>query len=95
MPRVVLTAEVDAPAKWEEAFRSHGDLFQELWGDRPVPEFHFTTTDTSEVVLYFEVEDLDHYFAIQERPELADAMENDGVNRETVKIYVLDKTASF
>ncbi len=72
--------------------RSHGDLFQELWGDRPVPDFHITTTDASDVVLYFEVEDLDHYFALQETPEIAEAMERDGVKPDTVNIYVLDQT---
>lgn len=95
MPRVVLTAKVDDSAGWEETFRSHGDLFRQLWGNRPVPDFHITTTDANDAVLYFEVDDLEHYLAIQERPEIAEAMEKDGVKRDTVNIYVLDKTVSF
>ena len=28
MPKVVITAEVEDTAKWEQGFRSHGDLFR-------------------------------------------------------------------
>ena len=95
MPRVVLTAKVEDAARWDEAFRSNGDLFRELWGGRPVPDFHLTTTDDNDAVLYFEVEDLDHYFALQETPEIAEAMERDGVKPDSVNIYVLDQTVRF
>ncbi len=30
MPRLVVTAEVEDVAKWEEGFRTHGDLFRSL-----------------------------------------------------------------
>lgn len=94
MPRVVLTAEIEDPSVWEERFRSHGDLFRGLWeGD--FPDVHFATTEGNEVVMYMEVDDLDAYWAMQETPEIAEAMEEDGVNRDTVRIHVLDKTASF
>lgn len=94
MPRIMLTAEVRDPTGWEERFRSHGELFRSLW-DGSFPDVHFATTEENEVVMYMEVDDLDAYFAMQETPEIAEAMKQDGVNRDTVKIYVLDKTASF
>jgi hypothetical protein len=94
MPRVVLTAEVQDSRSWEKAYRSHGALFRQLW-EGPFPNVHFTATDTNEVAMFMEVDDLDKYFAMLKRPEIAEAMKHDGVNRDTVKVYVLDKSASF
>lgn len=94
MPRIVLTAKVDEPSRWEERYRSHGDTFRDLWGGS-FPDVHFATTEDNDVVMYMEVDDLDAYFAMLETPEIAEAMKHDGVIRDTVKVYVLDKTASF
>ncbi len=94
MPRVVLTAQVEDSVAWEKAYRSHGDLFRQLWNG-PVPTAHFAATEENEVVMHMEVDDLDEYFRMLERPEIADAMANDGVKRDTVKVYVLNKSASF
>ena len=94
MARVVLTAEVEDSTTWEKAYRSHGDLFKRLW-DGPFPIVHYTANDNNEVAMFMEVDDLDKYFAMLERPEIAEAMKHDGVNRDSVKVYVLDKSASF
>jgi hypothetical protein len=94
MPRVVMTAMVEDASVWEEKYRSHADLFREIWPG-PVPDVHFATTEGNEVALCMDVDDLDGYFAMLERPEIAEAMAEDGVRRDTVKVFVLDKTASF
>ncbi len=28
MPKVVVTAQIEDPARWEEGFRTHGDLLR-------------------------------------------------------------------
>ena len=61
----------------------------------PVPEFQLSTTEENEVALCFDVDDVDGWWAMQERPEIAEAMEQDGVLRDSVKIFVLDRIASF
>jgi hypothetical protein len=87
MARVIVTAQVEDSVKWEEGFRTHGALFN----DMTVTAIQFTTTDENEVAIDFEVDDLDNYFKIFEAPVTAEAMAFDGVKRETVKVFVLDK----
>jgi hypothetical protein len=94
MPRIVLTAVVEDSTDWERKFRSHGDLFRRIWPG-PVPDIHLATHEQNEVALCFDVDDVDGWWAMQERPEIAEAMEKDGVRRDSVKIFVLDRTASF
>ena len=94
MPLVVMTAAVADTADWEQKYRSHGDLFEKVWPG-PLPEVHFTTTDANEVALCMEIEDVDAWFAMLARPEITEAMADDGVHPESVKVFVLDKTASF
>ena len=36
MPKVVITAEVEDTAKWEQGFRSHGDLFRSQTITKPI-----------------------------------------------------------
>ncbi len=36
MPKVVVTAQVEDPAKWEEGFGTHGDLFRSQTITRPI-----------------------------------------------------------
>jgi hypothetical protein len=80
-------AEVEDEAKWESGFRTHGDLFQK----QTVNTCHYSMTGKNAVVVYFEVEDLDTYQRILDSSETAEAMAFDGIKRETVKIFVLDK----
>ena len=88
MAKVVLTAQVEDTAKWEAGFRTHVDLFRSMTISQPIS---FSTNDNNEVTIYLEPEDLDKYMADLETQETADAMAYDGVKRETVKVYVLDK----
>ena len=94
MPRVVLTATVDDADTWEERYRSHGELFNKVWPG-PMPGVHFTITDASEVVMCTDIDDVDGYFEMLASPEIAEAMAHDGVQQDTVKVYVLDKVTSF
>ena len=94
MPRNVMTATVEDSTDWEQKFRSHRDLFRSIWAG-PVPDFHLATTEENEVALCFDVDDVEAWWAMQQRPEIAEAMKKDGVRRDTVKIFVLDRTASF
>jgi hypothetical protein len=87
MPRIVITAQVKDSAQWEKGFRTHGALFKKF----TATAIHFTTTDDNEVVIHWEVKDLDKYMQLIESPETEKAMAFDGVKRETVKVFVLDK----
>ena len=87
MPRVVITAQVEDTAKWEQMFRTRGDLLRSTTSTVT----HFATNDANEVVLYAEVTDLDEYFKVVQSAATAEAMDQDGVKRDTVKVFVLDK----
>jgi hypothetical protein len=88
MPRVVITAQVEDPVKFEEGFRSHGELFRKQTISSPIT---FSILEENQVACCFEPEDLDTYLEILSSPETAEAMMFDGVKRETVQVYVLDK----
>ena len=87
MPRVIITAQVEDAAKWEAGFRTHGELLRSMSSTVT----YIATTAENEVALYAEPADLDQYFAVLESPDTAEAMAYDGVKRETVKVFVLDK----
>jgi hypothetical protein len=91
MPRIVLTAQVEDSARWEENFRTHGALLR----SRGTSVTHFATNDDNEVVLLAEPQDLDQWFAVLKSPDTAAAMAMDGVKRETVKVFVLDKAFRY
>ena len=87
MPKVVVTAQVEDLVKWEEGFRTHGDLFR----SQTVSRVDFATIEGNEVAVSLEPEDFDKFMEIFESPATAEAMAADGVKRETVKVFVLDK----
>jgi hypothetical protein len=41
--------------------------------------------------MYSEINDVRSYMSFMQSPEVAKAMEEDGVDRSTVKVYPLDK----
>lgn len=88
MPKVIVTAQVEDAANWEQGFRTHGDLFRSQTVNHAI---HFAATGENEVAIYLEADDLDKYLEIMDSPATAEAMAFDGVKRETVKIFVLDK----
>jgi hypothetical protein len=87
MAKVIITAKVEDPIKWEDGFRTHGELFKRQTCVSPVL---ISIQDDNEVALIFEAENVDTFMQILEDEGPA-AMENDGVIRETVKIFVMDK----
>ena len=91
MARVIVTGQVENSTEWEQGFRTHGELLRSMSSTVT----YFTTTADNEVALYAEPSDLDAYMAVLESPATAEAMEHDGVKRETVKVFVLDKEFSY
>ncbi len=87
MPRMIITTQVEDAAEWEKGFRTHGRLFK----DYTATAIHFTATDENEVAIYWEVDDVDKCLKLLDSPATVEAMESDGVKRETVKVFVLDK----
>jgi hypothetical protein len=88
MPKVVVTAQVEDPVKWEESFRTHGDLFRSQSVTKPIS---FATIEGNHVAVCLEPDDLDTCMKALNSPATAEAMAVDGVKRETVKVFVLDK----
>ncbi len=87
MPSIIVTAQVEDSAEWEKGFRTHGALFN----DMTITAIRFAATDENEVAVHFEADDIDKYFELFEAPVTAESMKSDGVKRETVKVFVLDK----
>lgn len=88
MPYIVITAQVEDAAKWEEGFRTHGALFREQTISKPI---HFAHTGKNEVMCLFCPDDLDTYVRILDSNDTAEAMKFDGVKRDTVRTFILDK----
>ena len=89
MPKVVVIAQVEDSAKWEEAFQTRGNLFREtLTVTAPVG---YAIADGNEIAVYCEPDNLETFTEAMAGPTIAEAMAQDGVKRETVKMYVLDK----
>ena len=88
MARIVLTAEVEDAQKWEAAFRTHADIFRSQTIDSPM---RYTVNDQNQVAIYAEVKKVDKVMKTLNSAVTHDAMANDGVKRETVRVFVLDK----
>ncbi len=87
MPKVIVTAQVEDSANWEIGFRSHAGLFN----DYTATAINYSATAENEVAILWDVTNLGRYLELMDSPETAEAMAQDGVKRETVKVYVLDK----
>ena len=88
MTKVIITADVEDSAKWEAGFRSHAEMFRGMSISKPI---QLSANDNNEVAICVEPDDLGVYLKGLESQETADAMAYDGVKKETVKIFVLDK----
>jgi hypothetical protein len=89
MAKVLMTAQVQDGAKWETSFRTHGDIFKTYGLLAPVQY----TVSGNDVALCVEPSDAQAFLKIMDEAEAVEAMKTDGVKRETVKVYVLDKSA--
>tara|TARA_B100001123_G_C15338568_1_gene1033811 strand:+ start:5777 stop:6052 length:276 start_codon:yes stop_codon:yes gene_type:complete len=86
MATILITSEVENAEEWNHAFRTHGDLFRQ----QTISRVDIGTTDDNHVAVLFHVSDPDAFFEVLDSPATAEAMGNDGVKRETVKVFVLD-----
>lgn len=87
MSGIVITAHVKDSAKWEKGFRSHQELFRR----NNISLINYTITKDNDVVLYSETDDVSAYTNFVRSPDVAKAMEDDGVDRSTLRVYALDK----
>ena len=87
MPKAIVTAQVEDSANWELGFRSHAGLFSKY----TATAIHFAATSDNEVAILWEVANLDTFLAQLDAPETAEAMAQDGVIQDSVKVYILDK----
>ena len=91
MAKIIITAKVEDAAKWEEGFRTHGDLLRSMTSTVS----YFTISADNELTIYADVDDVDKYFEVLDSPATEEAMASDGVLRDTVKVSVLDKEFSY
>ena len=89
---VVVSARVDDGVRWEEAFRTHAELFKTYTAQNPV---RFAVNDANEVAVLFNVTDLTKFQAAVASEATAEAMKMDGVKRETIKQFVFDKEVAL
>jgi hypothetical protein len=87
MTGVVLTAHVKDAAKWEKGFRAHADLFKR----NNISSMHYTITKDNDVVMYSETDDVDAYRSFTQSADVTRAMEEDGVERGSVKVFALER----
>ncbi len=88
MPKVIVTAEVEDVTRWEQSFRTHGNLFRSQTVTTPVG---IAVQADNTVACCFEPTDLNTFMEVLESPETAKAVGADGVKRDTVKLYVMDR----
>jgi hypothetical protein len=88
MPKLIVTAQVEDAAKLDQGIRTRGELFKSQTVNKPID---FTVTEQNELAVLFEPDNLDKFMEILDSPATQEAMDSDGVKRETVKIFVLDK----
>ena len=87
MAKVLVVAQCKDPKKWEQTFVTHGPLFKSMGATGPV---HYGLEGNWAAVM-MDVKDLDHYNKAMSSPATAEAMATDGLLRESVKMFVLDK----
>lgn len=90
MTRVVITAKVKNVQAWEAGYREKAAMLRQLLRVSGPVQF-CTNTDTNEICVTSEPDDLKHYLSMAQTTQVADAMDKDGVIRETVQFYILDK----
>ncbi len=91
MAKIIITAKVEDAAKWEEGYRTHGDLLRSMTSTVS----YFTISADNELTIYADVDDVDKYFEVMDSPATEEAMAFDGVLRDTVKVAVLDKEFTY
>jgi hypothetical protein len=89
MAKILVIAKCKDQAKWEAGFRGHGEFFRTAYGiSKPIA---YGMGEDNYVGTCFETGDVGKFMSAVALPESAEAMEGDGLFRETVQIFVLDK----
>jgi hypothetical protein len=91
MATVIIAAQVKDLAEWASNFRTHGEIFRGY----TATSVRYGTTDNNEVITVWEVQDLNTMLSQIESEETIQAMESDGVNRDSVKVFVVDKSVDL
>jgi hypothetical protein len=84
-------AQVEDGAKWEASFRTHGDLFK-TYGLKGPAEYGVSGNT---IAVCVEPENVQTFLQALQDQATANAMKADGVKRETVNVFVLDKQLKF
>ncbi|WP_428027758.1 hypothetical protein [Altererythrobacter sp.] len=96
MTKLVVIAEVDDQARWEQGFKSHKDLFRELRDQSGIhsPVF-FGKSSGDRVVVIEDVDDgataLEAFNSERNRK----AMAEDGVRVDTAQAFLVDQEMAF
>ncbi len=91
MTRIVVTAQVEDGARWEKGFRTRGKLLKSTTSTSS----HYAITDDNHVAVYADVEDKVKFLEVLESEATAEARAHDGLKRDTVKVFVLDKEFKY
>lgn len=93
MHKVIVVGTVQDMKRWEEGFRTHADIFRTQSIISPI---EFATPLTGdEVAVLFQVGNLDTFHKVMESSATAEAMARDGFDKNSVKLFVLDKQFEF
>ena len=88
MAKVLIIAQCKDPVKWEQGFRTHGDLFRTQTLAAPIS---YGMGEGNQIAVFMEPNDLAACLHVLHSPATAEAMEFDGILRDTVKMFVLDR----
>jgi len=89
MAMIAVIAKCKDQAKWEAGFRTHSEFFRTAYGiSKPV---NYGMGDDNYVGACFETADVARFMSAVASPETSEAMESDGLLRDTVKVFVFDK----
>jgi hypothetical protein len=88
MPKVLVVAKCKNLVKWEQGFRTHAELFRSMGVTKPIS---YGTSGGNFIAVCSETNDVAVFMKVLEASERAAAMADDGILRDTVKVFVLDK----
>ena len=83
-----MTCKVKDAARWEQEFFNHGQLF---WRQTVAMPIGIAIHEDNTVAICVKPTDLGIFMEILESESTAKAMENDGVERDTIRICVMDR----
>jgi len=87
MAKVLVVGQIEDATKWEAGFKTHGDLFRSHSCHKPVA-YAVTGNQAAEL---FGPENLETFMRGLDSKATADAMEFDGIDKASAKMFVLDK----